>query len=103
MAGEHTSRARAGWKQKEGVVPAAEALCCLCEPNTSSAPLVLWAEGGPPSLPIICQQEEVTPDWQLGQGEAGLSGTYPGGGGAHPLVHGACGRRGSKRRASAAS
>lgn len=108
MAGKHTSRARAGGKQKEGVVPtairrpAAEAPGHLCELNTSTAPLVFWAEGETPSLPIVCQQGKSHQTGSCARGRWGR-GTYPGGGGARPLVHGACGRRGSKRRASAAS
>lgn len=108
MAGKHTSRARAGGKQKEGVVPTAirrpatEAPGHLCELNTSTAPLVFWAEGETPSLPIVCQQGKSHQTGSCARGRWGR-GTYPGGGGARPLVHGACGRRGSKRRASAAS
>lgn len=33
------------------------------------------------------------------EGELEQSRTYPGGVGVHPLVHGACGTRGSRRRA----
>lgn len=80
MAGAHTSRGRAGWKQEEGVVPtaicspAAEAPCCHSELSNSTPPLVLWTEGEPPSLPDNRKKSHQTGGWAGGRrGGVGLT------------------------------